>query len=832
MKRHEAIVKFSNFYGRKENMYNENFNSDRTTQLWRKYLLKYLLLICLVANIACAQTQNGGDAPSLWSSIGPGAGGGAPGIAVHPFNPDIALSQGDTGIIYRTTDGGNSWRPSNYGISATRPPFHIASPPCRLYFHPRNPELVFGCFGGRGLILSEDGGKSWNWNRNNTATASRLKNIWDLAIDPSYSKKIFYYTRNGEFYVSNDGLKGKLLASGLGKPNTINVGSGPNIALDSLSSSKKRTIFLATVEGIKKSIDGGKNWRVAVKGLPHNSISAIAALVKDNKTVLYCTLPSYRAPFKKKQGGLFVSFDLGESWTRTGKGLPIHRRNGFAKFDVHPSGTIYIGNQMFGGNANQGIYRSNNFGKTFQFVTHMGKDNINVETGYFFKPFNSCHVQCLRIAPSNPDVVYAWNGWWGMIKTKNNGKYWENMSTKKLEGDLVYGRGENIAWSLITAVAPDDPDCLFLGLTDEGSFLSKDGGKSLKRFLEPHNMSAYLNVLTGKKLTTEEIREIDKHIGTPPFYKRHPKLDAKRFVFDPANVDIVYIPTGHNAKGLNGVVLKYNRKRDQITLIGSSLTGLPAAAMNDIITFNNDNKETELLVAASEKGVFRTSNGGKKWQASNTGIDLTHSLASKFVKDPLDSNIIYLFYGTHYRAHWDRKSAYGCIYKSTDKGHSWNRFFPEKGIFADVTSMFIYPKDALKMLVAVRQRKNINGKFYPCGVYYTADGGKSWKCVFKNALPVDIDYDQTTETVFLLCGTRSDVSEKGRDFDFKGMGRIIKPGLFASKDGGLTWKNTSCGILDITNLLYNLTVNPRKREIYIGTTGGVFKADIEKLLKK
>jgi hypothetical protein len=282
----------------------------------------------------------------------------------------------------------------------------------------------------------------------------------------------------------------------------------------------------------------------------------------------------------------------------------------------------------------------------------------------------------------------------------------------------------------------------------------------------------------------------------------------------------------------NGMVLKYCRTSGEMSLVGSPLTGLPCATISDLAILKSTINSNIILAAASEHGVFKTDNGGKTWEPCNNGIDLKYGKASRFVIVPKNPNIIYLLYGSISLEHFDDKSAYGCIYKSDDYGDSWKKIFPSKDIFADVRCMWIDPKDHMKMLIGIQQRKNKDGvSFYPCGIYYSENEGKSWELVLKNALPTDFVYDPVSGTIFLSCSTGSDISSKIKYMDLLGMGELIHPGLFASKDGGHSWKDISGEMDNITGSFENLAINVENREIYLGTHGGVFKANIQELIR-
>jgi PKD repeat protein len=93
-------------------------------------------------------------------------------IAIHPTNPNIMLLGGATGGIWKSTDGGATWRP----VADTAPALAISN----ITFSPANPSIVFAATGevdkavfeftpsqslgtylGGGLLKSTDSGDSW-----------------------------------------------------------------------------------------------------------------------------------------------------------------------------------------------------------------------------------------------------------------------------------------------------------------------------------------------------------------------------------------------------------------------------------------------------------------------------------------------------------------------------------------------------------------------------------------------------------------------------------------------------------------------------------------------
>ncbi|WP_367652477.1 WD40/YVTN/BNR-like repeat-containing protein [Intrasporangium sp.] len=178
------------------------------------------------------------------------------------------------GGVYRSFDGGDSWAPSNPGISA--------------YFMPENeyPEYgqcvhkvargVDGSFfaqNHRGVYRSDDGGASW------VSIADGLPTDFGFAI-------LAHPTRPGTVWnipVANDGER-----------------IPPDAQLQ-----------------VQRSDDGGRTWRMQAAGLPAASYTCVlrdAACLDTSEPVgLY---------FGTRNGDVFVSVDDGDSFSRIATQLP------------------------------------------------------------------------------------------------------------------------------------------------------------------------------------------------------------------------------------------------------------------------------------------------------------------------------------------------------------------------------------------------------------------------------------------------------------------------------------------------------------------------------
>ncbi|HET8595803.1 MAG TPA: sialidase family protein [Intrasporangium sp.] len=205
----------------------------------------------------------------------PGFGGGAVHTVVpdpgHPENLLVAMSAGG---VYRSSDAGASWAPSNPGI--------------RAYFMPDNeyPEygqcvhkVARGAEGAlyaqnhKGVYRSDDGGTTW------VSIADGLPTDFGFTI-------LAHPSRPGTVWnipVADDGQR-----------------IPPDAQLQ-----------------VQRSDDGGRSWRMQAKGLPADSFTCVlrdaASLDTEDPVGVY---------FGTRNGDVFGSVDEGESFSRIATQLP------------------------------------------------------------------------------------------------------------------------------------------------------------------------------------------------------------------------------------------------------------------------------------------------------------------------------------------------------------------------------------------------------------------------------------------------------------------------------------------------------------------------------
>jgi photosystem II stability/assembly factor-like uncharacterized protein len=100
--------------------------------------------------------------------------------------------------VYKSTDGGNKWFPTNKGMMTYR---IIA-----MALDPSNPQIIYASEGGGKLFKSIDGGQNWNDITDKLpAQKDSDPSIQEILIDPAMPETIFLLREKLGVLVSNDG---------------------------------------------------------------------------------------------------------------------------------------------------------------------------------------------------------------------------------------------------------------------------------------------------------------------------------------------------------------------------------------------------------------------------------------------------------------------------------------------------------------------------------------------------------------------------------------------------------------------------------------------------
>ena len=210
----------------------------------------------------------------------------------------VTTSYGDG--VYKSTDAGKTWE--HMGLENSQ---QIS----RIIIHPDNNNIIYvaaqGAINGptkeRGVYKSTDGGRSWK----NVLYVNELSGASELSID--YNNPNVLYATIWE----HQRLPWKVISGGEGS-------------------------------GVYKSTDGGDNWFKIENGLPNELGKLAISVSRANSDKVYLLAES---DSNKRLGGLFVSNNAGESWTRISKYAELTSRSWYyieVFADPNDENTVYV----------------------------------------------------------------------------------------------------------------------------------------------------------------------------------------------------------------------------------------------------------------------------------------------------------------------------------------------------------------------------------------------------------------------------------------------------------------------------------------------------------
>ncbi|MBK9292454.1 MAG: glycosyl hydrolase [Bacteroidetes bacterium] len=379
------------------------------------------------------------DAGKTWANKGLKNSEHISKIIVHPTDPNTVWvaaqgplwSKGGERGVYKTTDGGSTWKRVLGDEEWTGATDLLIDPrnPNRLYAatwqRHRTVAAYMGGGPGTAIYRSEDGGETWQKLTKGLPNQDMGK--IGLAISPQRPDVIYaaieLERRTGAVYKSTD--RG---ASWEKQSNTVAGGTGPHYYQELVACPHNfDRIYLMDVV-TQVSDDGGKTFRRQNTRFKHVDNHALAFRPSD---------PLYM--LSGNDGGLYETFDEGKTWKFVAN-LPVTQFYKVAVDDDFPFYNVYGGTQD--NNTQGGPSRTGN--------VH-GIRNAD----WFVTLFGDGHQPATE--PGNPDIVYSqWQ--------QGNLTRWDRKS-----GEMVYikpqpGKDEGTErfnWDAPILVSPHKPTRLY-----------------------------------------------------------------------------------------------------------------------------------------------------------------------------------------------------------------------------------------------------------------------------------------------------------------------------------------------------------------------------------
>lgn len=570
------------------------------------------------------------DAGASWTEMGLKKSEHISKIIVHPDDSDtiwvasqgpLWSSGGERGL-YKSTDGGQSWRNTlkinewtgvtDLVIDPTNPDVLYAA----SWQRHRNVAAHMGGGPGTSLYKSVDGGETWT-KIDKGLPKSNMGKI-GLAISPIKPNVLYAAIeldrRKGAVYRSSDSG-----GSWVKMSDTVSGGTGPHYYQELVASPHHfDRIYLMNVRALV-SEDGGKTFYTMKETNKHSDNHSLTFKANDPNYLLFGS-----------DGGIYESFDDTENW-RFVNNLPLTQFYKLAVDDAEPFYNIFGGTQD---NNTQGgpsrTVRTDGIANSDWFVL-LGGDGHQPAT-----------------EPGNPNIVYA---------------QWQQGNLYRIDrtnGEAVYIKPqsrlgepyERYNWDAPILVSHHNPKHLYFGT--QRVWRSEDRGDSWTPI-------------------SEDLTKDEERMGLP-IMGRQQSFDNPWDLYAMSTYNTI---TSLAESKLNGDVLyagtddgiiQYTKDGGQnwTRMTVDKLPGVPETAfVNDIKADLHDEQTAYVALDNHKYGdyspyLYKTTNGGKKWVSITEGIP-DGTLIWRLVQDHVNPNLLFL--GTEYG-----------VYVSVDQGAKWHKF--------------------------------------------------------------------------------------------------------------------------------------------------------------
>jgi photosystem II stability/assembly factor-like uncharacterized protein len=202
----------------------------------------------------------------------------------------------------------------------------------------------------------------------------------------------------------------------------------------------------------------------------------------------------------------------------------------------------------------------------------------------------------------------------------------------------------------------------------------------------------------------------------------------------PSDPNVLYVGTGeHPPRGQSS---SYGVGVYKSTDQGRSWTNVGLAATRQIsaVRVHPTNPDVVWVAAqgerwkgTSDRGIYRTTDGGKTWTKVLAGLNATSGAADLSI-DPTNPRILYAAMWDHQRVPWNVRSGGpgSGLWKSTDGGESWTRLTAGLPALMGKIGVAVSPANPERVFAIVEAEQG--------GLYRSDDAGKTWRRLSEDRL--------------------------------------------------------------------------------------------------
>jgi photosystem II stability/assembly factor-like uncharacterized protein len=725
-----------------------------------------LLVVCLLCGAALifdsatvnAQRGRGADQPASagpfgalrWRSLGPPRGGRSLAVSGSVARPNEYYMGATGGGLWKTTDGGATWRAvtdgqiqsSSVGAVAVSP-----SNPDIVYIGTGEADIRGNIIQGDGAYKSTDAGKTWTH-----IGLRETENISKIRVHPANPDLVYvaafghHAAPNAErgVFRSKDGGKtwDKILFRDdrTGAIELILDPADPQIMYAALWQASRNSWEMSSGgpgSGLFKSTDGGDRWTEISRnpGLPKAMLGKIGLSVSgaDSSRVY--------AQIEAEDGGFFLSDDAGATWRKVTDRRDLRQRAFYytrVYADPKVKDTVYVLNVNF--------HKSTDAGKTWTTIRPPHGDN---------------HDMWIAANDSNR-MIEANDG--GANVSVNGGETWtaQLMPTAQMYHVIttahvpyhICGAQQDNSTACVSSQPPQGGPGGSGGGADQ-VFYSVGGGESGYIASDPRSpdifyAGSYGGFITRHDHRTGQERAINPYPDNPMGYASADIAERFQWTFPivlaPTNPGIIYVGSQHLWKSTNEgqswTKISPDLTRHDPKTLGSSggpitkdNTGVETYAT--IFSIAPSPKDANVIWTGSDDGFVQvTRDGGTTWK-NVTPKDLPDFARISLVEaSPFRAGTAYMAGNRYQQA--DFKPY---VYRTDDYGQTWTKIVNGVG-----------DRDFAR---AIREDIKVAKLLYlgtEHGIYVSFDDGANWQSLRQN-LPDTPVHDIAVEQRDVVIGT-------------------------------------------------------------------------------